>query len=89
MSDTEWEPGRWWRVIAVDGSLWCETSDEQHARDHVRPGDRLLRMERRVQETIRWVAAPRIQCAVCAGPYDEDRDALGVCAPCAREAQTT
>lgn len=33
-----WEPGRWWRVVyrsAEDGKLrlWCETSNEQEARD--------------------------------------------------------
>lgn len=37
------QPGRWWRVIAPDGSLWCETSDEEEARESVRPGDRLQR----------------------------------------------
>ena len=36
-------PGRWWRVIAPDGSLWCETSSEDEARDSMRPGDRLER----------------------------------------------
>jgi hypothetical protein len=39
------EPGRWWRVIAgVDGGLWCETSDEDEAREAMRPGDRLERL---------------------------------------------
>ena len=36
-------PGRWWRVIAPDGSLWCETSSEDEAREEMRPGDRLER----------------------------------------------
>lgn len=27
------EPGRWWRVLSVDGDLWCETSDEAEARE--------------------------------------------------------
>ena len=36
-------PGRWWRVIEPDGSLWCETSSEKEARDSMRPGDRLER----------------------------------------------
>lgn len=36
-------PGRWWRVIAPDGSLWCETSNEKEARDSMRPGDRIYR----------------------------------------------
>jgi cytochrome P450 len=32
-----------WRVIADDGSVWCETSDEQEARRTMRPGDNLMR----------------------------------------------
>lgn len=40
-----WEPGRWWRVLSPDGSLWCETSDEDEARaDAVKPGYRLQRL---------------------------------------------
>lgn len=39
-----WEPSRWWRVIAPDGSLWCETSSESEARDNVRLGDTLQRL---------------------------------------------
>jgi len=42
-SDDGFEPGRWWRVLATDGSVWAETSDEDEARGAVRPGDRLLR----------------------------------------------
>lgn len=35
-----WVPTRWWRVLAADGSLWCETSDEDEARRalHTAPG---------------------------------------------------
>lgn len=40
----DWAPGRWWRVIAPDGSLWCETSNEQEARAAVRDGDVLERL---------------------------------------------
>ena len=43
----EWEPGRWWRVIAPDGSVWDETSDEEDAREHMRPGDTLFRQWQR------------------------------------------
>ena len=43
MTGAVWEPGRWWRVTAPDGSLWCETSNEREARDSVRPGDTLSR----------------------------------------------
>jgi hypothetical protein len=42
-SDLEWEPTKLWRVVAPDGSLWCETSNETEARDRMRPGDALLR----------------------------------------------
>lgn len=42
--DRDWEPGRWWRVVAPDGATWCETSDEDEAREAMRPGDRLRRL---------------------------------------------
>jgi hypothetical protein len=38
------QPTRWWRVVAPDGSVWAETSDEQEARAAVRPGDQLMRL---------------------------------------------
>lgn len=41
---SEWTPGRWWRVVSADGSLWCETSDEDEARESMRPGDTLCRL---------------------------------------------
>jgi hypothetical protein len=40
----EWQRGRWWKVLAPDGSLWCGTSDEDEARDSMRPGDRLFKL---------------------------------------------
>ncbi|MGD9622233.1 hypothetical protein [Mycolicibacterium sp.] len=49
MKDDGWERDRWWRVIAPDGSLWCETSDEEEARERVRPGDRLETLWRRTE----------------------------------------
>lgn len=33
MTEEQWEPTRWWRVQSTDGRMWCETSDEQEARD--------------------------------------------------------
>jgi hypothetical protein len=54
MSETEWEPVRWWRVIAPDGSTWCETSDETEARDAMRPGD-VLWQAYKPASTYRWV----------------------------------
>lgn len=49
----EWETDRWWRVLAPDGSLWCETSDESEARDAMRPGDELQRLWTRRQSEWR------------------------------------
>lgn len=40
----EWFRGRWWRVIGPDGELWCETSDEDEARESMRPGDKIQRI---------------------------------------------
>lgn len=50
---TEWTPGRWWLVEAPDGSLWCETSDEDEARSRMRPGDTLYRSWHRSQDEWR------------------------------------
>lgn len=47
-----WQPGRWWRVTAPDGSLWAETSDEDEARESMRPGDKLERLW--VAEFTEW-----------------------------------
>lgn len=41
---SKWYPTKWWRVLAPDGELWCETSDENEARSNVRPGDVLERL---------------------------------------------
>jgi len=53
--DEGYEPGRWWKVVAPDGSLWCGTSDEKEARARMRPGDELWRQWRRIQEEWRLV----------------------------------
>jgi hypothetical protein len=51
-------PGRWWRVVAPDGSLWCETSDEDEAREVLRPGDTLQREYR--LEVTEWRNVERV-----------------------------
>jgi hypothetical protein len=51
MSD-DWQPTRWWLVNDPDDKLWCETSDEQEARERMRPGDTLSRLWRR--EEFEW-----------------------------------
>ena len=40
----DFEPGRWWRVIGRDGSIWCETSHYSEALRAMRHGDRLQRL---------------------------------------------
>ena len=55
--DTDvWEPGHWWRVVASDGSIWAETSDEQEARERVREGDTLMRWYLRTE--TKWEVVP-------------------------------
>lgn len=54
---TGWEPSRWFRVTAPDGSLWCETSDEAEARRSIRPGDTLERLWRRTDQ--QWRTEPQ------------------------------
>lgn len=56
-SKYEMEPGRWWRVIAPDGSLWCETSDEQEARERKRKGDKLQRLWQFAKVDREWMDA--------------------------------
>jgi hypothetical protein len=48
-----WYPTRWWRAVAPDGSVWCESSNEQEVRERMRPGDTLLQLEERTEQ--RWV----------------------------------
>lgn len=50
----EWQEGRWWRVTAPDGSLWCETSCESEAREAVRKGDTLERGWNFVPKVVQW-----------------------------------
>jgi len=52
-------PGRWWAVMAPDGSTRASTSDEDEARANLRPGDTLLRQfVTPTREEYRVVAAP-------------------------------
>jgi alkylated DNA nucleotide flippase Atl1 len=34
----EWFPTPWWRVVLADGSLYCETSSENEAREDIPKG---------------------------------------------------
>lgn len=42
----------WYRVLAPDRSLWCETSNEEEARDSMRPGDILQKLYK--AELMEW-----------------------------------
>jgi hypothetical protein len=47
----DWKPGRWWRVVAPDDGVRCETSDLDEAIASMRPGDLLQNLwQRREQE---------------------------------------
>ena len=52
----DWQPTGWWRVVASDGSLWSESSDEEENRESMRHDDKIYRHERRCEE--RWVEVP-------------------------------
>lgn len=54
---TLWRATGWWQVIAPDGSLWRETSDEAEARGSMRDGDRLYQQWRRTETEWRPVDA--------------------------------
>lgn len=44
----DWKPGRWYSVVAPDGSLWCETSSPAEAKESMRLGDTLYRLYERI-----------------------------------------
>lgn len=46
---SEWEKGRWFNVVDSDGNLWCGTSDEEEARNSMRPGDTLYQQWRKTE----------------------------------------
>lgn len=52
MDGPKWSPGRWWRVLDSSGEVWCETSDEDEARERLREkeGDVLERLYDRASE---------------------------------------
>jgi hypothetical protein len=52
----DWEPGKYWRVVAADKSIWHEGWDEEVAREAMRPGDQLLRVWTRLQTEWRPVS---------------------------------
>lgn len=54
--DDEPQPTRWWQVVALDQSVWCETSDEDEARRSMRPGDMLKRLYERVDREWQTVS---------------------------------
>lgn len=70
--EVAYAPGRWWRVMGPDRSLWCETSVEQEARDRMRPGDTLEREYR--AELVMWRAVP-IEAAAVPRPRLTAREA--------------
>lgn len=55
---TAWGPDRWWRVLDANGDLWCETSDEQEAREALLTAPGPARLERLyVRTEYRWQTA--------------------------------
>lgn len=65
----EWEPGRWYRAVAPDGTLWLETSNPDEVSDRARHGDRLERLYDSVQrhEWRAWDPEPRHLDQCCGG----------------------
>lgn len=52
---SDWEEGRFWRVVADNGITQMETNDEHQARLAMEPGDCLERMW--VRKQYKWVPA--------------------------------
>jgi hypothetical protein len=58
MTAPAWEPTRWWRSVLVDGSLWCESSDEQEVRAAAARAPTPATVERLMQRTqTMWVSS--------------------------------
>lgn len=41
---SDWTPTRWFKVVAPDGSLWAESSNEAEVRGSARPGDQVFQL---------------------------------------------
>lgn len=52
MNDGFWNATRWYRVLAPDGSLWCETSNREEALKSMREDDTIERLFSRIE--YRW-----------------------------------
>jgi hypothetical protein len=50
MTASPWQQTDWWRVVAPDSTIWAETSNEEDARERMRPGDTLYRQWWRVEQ---------------------------------------
>lgn len=53
-----WESATVWQVRGPNDSVWCETGDPVEARAMMRPGDRLFRLWRRLEQEWREVDVP-------------------------------
>jgi len=52
---SDWQLGRWWRVVLSDGTIWCETSEEQEARGAVMSAPQSATLQRQLVKTeVRW-----------------------------------
>lgn len=54
-----WQPARWWRAIADDGSeVWVESSDAEEVREHAGRAPYAVTVQRSERrEEFRWVDA--------------------------------
>lgn len=44
LAEGNWVATGWWLVVAPDGSIWCETSDQSEAMERKREGDKLFHL---------------------------------------------
>lgn len=68
VTEHDWVPGRWYRILSPDGSLWMETSDREEAEQESEakgwPLQRLWRCE-----TAEWRPVKTPATATSAGPH--------------------
>lgn len=55
MTDQEWVPGRWYRVLDPEGRAWYSAGDEEEARSMKRTGDRIERLHSRPSVEYAWL----------------------------------
>ena len=66
-------PGRWWRLVADDGRVLAESSDEEEIRGFASPGDRVERLFEYEPPEPEWRPAAALSSSAPAATEDKKR----------------